>query len=200
MGCAVTKSAVSVSKPKDGVRVNDSPVPPFADPRLPLTTKQRFNILTSWKGIARAMESTGVSMFINLFQENVDLLNLFSKFQSLSTQESQKDSMELAFHASVVMATLDEGLRALDRVDYFLDYLGSVGRFHRKINGFKKEYFWKIEQPFLVAVQETLGDRYTSNMENIYKITIHFILESIVKGYNLSEEPRSDSNVTENYS
>ncbi|XP_013773183.1 neuroglobin-like [Limulus polyphemus] len=200
MGCAVTKSTITAVKPAGGVSANDSPVPPPADPRLPLTMKQRFSILSSWKGIARAMESTGVTMFIKLFQENSDLLNLFTKFQSLNTQESQKDSMELAQHASIVMATLDEGLRALDRVDYFIEYLESVGRFHRNIASFKKEYFWNIEQPFLAAVQETLGDRYTANMENIYKITIHFILETIVKGFNLHDERRKSPTAIENVS
>ncbi|XP_076354057.1 neuroglobin-like [Tachypleus tridentatus] len=192
MGCTVAKGMITAVKSTDGA--NDSLVPPPADPRLPLTMKQRFSILSSWKGIARAMESTGVTMFIKLFQENSDLLNLFTKFQSLNTQESQKDSMELAQHASIVMATLDEGLRALDRVDYFIKYLESVGRFHQNIAGFRKEYFWKIEQPFLAAVQETLGDRYTANMENIYKITIHFVLETIVKGYNLHDGRRKKSN------
>lgn len=43
--------------------------------------------------------------------------------------------------------------------------------------------FQKIEQPFLQAAKTTLGDRYTPNIENIYKITIKFILENLVKGY-----------------
>ncbi|KAH1027667.1 hypothetical protein HUJ05_001132 [Dendroctonus ponderosae] len=41
----------------------------------------------------------------------------------------------------------------------------------------------RIEKPFLEAVETTLGDRYTSNVENIYKITIKFIIETLVKGF-----------------
>ena len=41
----------------------------------------------------------------------------------------------------------------------------------------------KIETPFLEAVKETLEDRYTENMENIYKIIIKFILQTLVDGY-----------------
>lgn len=41
----------------------------------------------------------------------------------------------------------------------------------------------KIEQPFLEAAKTTLGDRYTPNIENIYKLTIRFILENLAKGY-----------------
>lgn len=41
----------------------------------------------------------------------------------------------------------------------------------------------KIETPFMVAVSQTLGDRFTPNVENIYKITIKFIIENLVEGY-----------------
>lgn len=34
------------------------------DSRLPLTAKQKYSMLASWKGISRAMESTGVCMFL----------------------------------------------------------------------------------------------------------------------------------------
>ena len=34
------------------------------DPRLPLTVRQRFNIMKSWKGIARNIQETGVLMFL----------------------------------------------------------------------------------------------------------------------------------------
>ncbi|XP_076321792.1 neuroglobin-like [Tachypleus tridentatus] len=191
MGGTVTKGLQAIVwKTQDDStcdRLDDPPVPAPPDPRLPLTAKQRFNISKSWKGIARAMEPTGIIMFIKLFEENEDLITLFEKFQYLKTQESRMESTELAQHASIVMTTLDEAIRSMDKVDYFIDYLHSVGNFHRKISGFKKEYFWNIEDPFLTAVKETLGDRYTENMENIYKITIRFILETLSEGFDLSD-------------
>lgn len=44
-------------------------------------------------------------------------------------------------------------------------------------------YQQKIEKPFLAAVSSTLGDRYTDNVEGIYKITIKFIIETLVEGF-----------------
>lgn len=41
----------------------------------------------------------------------------------------------------------------------------------------------KIEKPFLSAVETTLGDRYTENVEGIYKLTIKFLLETLVHGF-----------------
>jgi hypothetical protein len=50
--------------------------------------------------------------------------------------------------------------------------------------------FQRIERPFLEAVQMTLGDRYTENIESIYKVTIKFIIETLVRGY---EEKKPDT-------
>lgn len=41
----------------------------------------------------------------------------------------------------------------------------------------------KIEKPFLAAVSTTLGDRYTDNVEGIYKITLKFVIETLVEGF-----------------
>lgn len=45
----------------------------------------------------------------------------------------------------------------------------------------------KIETPFLTAVQTTLGDRYTENVEGIYKLTIKFIIQTLVTGFEASD-------------
>lgn len=50
-------------------------------------------------------------------------------------------------------------------------------------------HFWfllflqKIEKPFLEAVKTTLDERYTENIENIYKIAIRLIIETLVAGF-----------------
>jgi neuroglobin len=60
--------------------------------------------------------------------------------------------------------------------------------------------FQKIEKPFLTAVEQTLGDRYTQNVEGIYKQTIKFIIETLVAGYNESANSKNNSiaNTTSN--
>ncbi|XP_031341039.1 uncharacterized protein LOC116169153, partial [Photinus pyralis] len=124
-----------------------------------------------------------------LFEEHNELLSLFNKFRELKNKDQQINSLELAEHASTVMETIDEAIRTLDNIDSFLEYVHQVGASHRKVQGFKAEYFWKIEAPFLAAVKQTLGDRYTENVEAIYHITIKFILETLVKGYNNANSP-----------
>ncbi|XP_063992952.1 neuroglobin-like [Diachasmimorpha longicaudata] len=181
MGCELTKLASSGSQNRSGRE--SPPPPPATDSRLPLTARQKYTVIASWKAVARAMEPTGVYMFVKLFEDNAELLNLFTKFRELKTKEEQTNSTALAEHAVKVMQTLDEGIKGLDDIDEFFAYLHQVGASHTKIPGFNKAFFWKIEAPFLEAVSRTLGDRYTDNVETIYKLTIKFIIETLIVGY-----------------
>ena len=44
--------------------IRSLPPPLPKDPRLPLTIRQKFNIVKSWKSISRTMEPTGIFMFV----------------------------------------------------------------------------------------------------------------------------------------
>lgn len=62
MGCELGKLSKSGANPNsfDACDVQQ----PKVDPRLPLTAKQKYTMMASWKGISRAMETTGIYMFI----------------------------------------------------------------------------------------------------------------------------------------
>ncbi|KAH9417465.1 neuroglobin-like [Dermatophagoides pteronyssinus] len=188
MGCPLSKSGDDSNssrrqKSLDPFETEENIGNKTFDPRLPLTVKQKFNLSKSWKGISREMEMTGVLMFVKLFEETPDILNLFTKFQELKTKDSQLKSMELAEHATKVMANLDEMINGLDDMDYFFHHLHNLGKFHRKIPGFQKENFLKLEKPFIEAVKEVLQERYTDNMANIYNIIIKLILQTVAEGF-----------------
>lgn len=48
-----------------------------------------------------------------------------------------------------------------------------------------------IEEPFIVAVHEALGDRFTSRVEGIYRKTIKFILSTLTTGFEHRDQPQS---------
>lgn len=83
-----------------------------------------------------------ICSFFRLFEDHQELLVLFDKFKHLKTKEEQAVNMELTEHANRVMSTLDEGIKGLDDLDSFFEYLHQVGASHRRIPGFKVEYFW----------------------------------------------------------
>ena len=41
------------------------------DPRLPLNARQKYSMLASWKGISRALEPTGIYMFIKYVSTSI---------------------------------------------------------------------------------------------------------------------------------
>lgn len=92
--------------------------------------------------VSSAVISSLIVSCRRLFEEHQELLNLFEKFRELRTRDEQANSMELAEHANTVMTTLDEGIKALDNLDSFFDFLTQVGASHHRIPGFKPEYFW----------------------------------------------------------
>jgi neuroglobin len=82
------------------------------------------------------------SLTFRLFEEHSELILLFEKFRELKTREEQAQSEELAEHANKVMETLDEGIRSLDELDVFFQYLHDVGASHTRIPGFTPDHFW----------------------------------------------------------
>ena len=50
--------------------------------------------------------------------------------------------------------------------------------------------FQKIHDPFLLAVKESLGDRFSISLENTYRIVIRYIISTMVKA--LGEKMGSD--------
>lgn len=65
MGCKLGKLAASTKSDGTNALGPSEPPPPAApDPRLPLSARQKYTMLASWKGISRAMQPTGICMFI----------------------------------------------------------------------------------------------------------------------------------------
>ncbi|KAJ8309517.1 hypothetical protein KUTeg_014391 [Tegillarca granosa] len=119
-----------------------------------------------------------------MFEQNREVLKLFGDFANY-TAEELVENRELEQHVTMVMNTIVEAISCLEDIDYVICMLHSIGKLHaKKMKNFDPQEFWKIEEPFLSAVKETLDDRYTANMDIIYKITIKFILEMLIEGFN----------------
>lgn len=73
MGCVQSQSEDSETKDKSKSGENTTSNGPggatnasnaVLDPRLPLNARQKYSMMASWKGISRALEPTGVYMFM----------------------------------------------------------------------------------------------------------------------------------------
>lgn len=57
-------------------------------------------------------------------------------------------------------------------------------------------FYQKIEQPFLKAVKQTLDERCNETIEEIYKIAIKLIIETIADGYGEDDDNDDDNDLT----
>lgn len=179
------------------------------DPRLPLNKRQIFKITKSWKAIARTMSKTGTAMFLNLFEQNRDLLYLFDRFQHLKGRQELHESMELREHAATVMSTLDQSINSLSDYDNFVTYLYSIGQLHRKVPGFKRDFFWvstlpsslylNLESPTLMEFKWLARDKEEAlNLHELVGIPSGFLrfLEHKLKETAHQQSEGTQSNIT----
>ncbi|RUS79879.1 hypothetical protein EGW08_012357 [Elysia chlorotica] len=156
------------------------PSPPAPDPRLPLTPMQVFKLKKNWKGVKRRLEDTGVEMLIRLFRLEPSAQAQFKNIRHLESEDKLRMSEDLEKHAGRLMATLDDIVNNIDNVDYALSKMPTVAQQDVQFQGFTANQLALIEQPFLDAVRIILDDRYTENMDTIYRILIKFILQHLV--------------------
>lgn len=121
-------------------------------------------------------------MFVRMFRSQPGLKDLFKDFRDLETDDEMRENEDLEKHATLVMNTLDDAITNIENVDLVLDLLHRIGKSHLRFQGFNVEYFWLAEQPLLEAIKITLGDRYSDNMDIIYKLVIRFLLTEVTKG------------------
>merc|ERR1719483_375977 len=58
--------------------------------KLGLTSKQMFLLKSSWKGISSEMQASGVTLFVDIFKSNKEVLNAFPKLNPNLTSSGMK--------------------------------------------------------------------------------------------------------------
>ena len=89
----------------------------------------------------------------------------------------------LESHATVVMEAIDLALSEIDNVEKMHHKLRNLGVEHMARH-IRPQLIDKIREPFLSAVEQTLGDRYSDRMRHIYEAFIDYLLNEIKAGYN----------------
>ncbi|KAK2190893.1 hypothetical protein NP493_65g03022 [Ridgeia piscesae] len=150
--------------------------------KFPLNEKEVFIVMRLWHDISRNMVDAGVVMFQRLFDTRNDVKIMFEKFRTVNKAELYADAA-LENHALLVMDAIDEAICNLDDEIEVVDMLLCNGESHRRFENFSSDAFWAIEDPFLFAVKNTLADRATPNVVDLFRRTIVYILQVLVKGY-----------------
>ncbi|VDN06464.1 unnamed protein product [Thelazia callipaeda] len=150
----------------------------FNDLRIPLTRKQKFVLIRNWKGIERDVTTAGIEMFLKMLADHPEYYELF-QFRNIAgeAKENQASDERLSAHGAAVMKFIGQAISQVEDADAFFALLEANGMRHAHKRLFKPEMFWEMEQPFLYSVKLTLGERYTDNMDAVYKTIIQLILQ-----------------------
>jgi neuroglobin len=159
------------------------------DPRCPLDERQLYGLTKSWKAINRNMSVTAINMFVRLFETNRDIQDLFSGFKDVQSVADLRNSKVLEGHAMKVFCTIDDTIVNFDDMDYVFRMLQIVAQSHStRFANFNPDYFLRVEDPFILAVKEELGDRFTISIETTYRTTIKFIVGTLATEFTIARQ------------
>jgi hemoglobin-like flavoprotein len=117
-----------------------------------------------------------------MFESNEELKKYFEKLKDKDNATLLKSQI-LLDHATVVMEAIDTTVTELDDAEKTHNNLKKMGVEH-KARGIAESHLSEIRTPFLKAIEETLGDRYSDRMRNIYEIFIDYVIKTMKEGYN----------------
>ncbi|KAK3887409.1 hypothetical protein Pcinc_008525 [Petrolisthes cinctipes] len=148
-----------------------------------LTQEQKQLIKTTWTLIEASVAKVGVVLFMGLFETHPDVQQVFTPFRGLQ-MEQVKQSKELRAHALRVMGFVEKAVRRLDQPEKLVRMIQECGRNHCHY-GARPDQVQHVVPQFLQAVQPTLGDEWTEDVEVAWSVLLNnltFIMkEAMVK-------------------
>ncbi|RNA29630.1 neuroglobin-like [Brachionus plicatilis] len=187
MGCASSNEAKeaktngAAKSAGDNGEAGPEPAAPKQNPYMSLTPKDVFSLKMSWKGIRRCLEETGTSAFTLLFNAHPDYLTCYEKLKDIPRDRLYTSTPFLDYVTSV-METMDLHVTELDDAQKTHQNIKKFGTDFKKID-IAKTIFDDLRGPLLKSIEQTLGDRYTDRMRNIYEIFIDYYLKTLAEGY-----------------
>uniref|UniRef100_A0A0K0FFT4 GLOBIN domain-containing protein n=1 Tax=Strongyloides venezuelensis TaxID=75913 RepID=A0A0K0FFT4_STRVS len=148
--------------------------------RIPLTERQKFLLVKNWKGISRRARDAGTNLFVQLLSEHQELSEYFmfgnvagkDKYEMLSDERIQN-------HGEAVMKILDSVITSVNDPQEMFRILEEQGKQHALKKNFKPELFREVEDALFYAIKLILDERYTDNMDSIYRVIMRTVLQAL---------------------
>jgi hypothetical protein len=117
-----------------------------------------------------------------MFEANPETKTYFEKFKNMSNEALSKYEPFIKY-VTDFMELFDTAVTELDEAEKTHQMLKKSGLDHKK-RELPDTLFKEMRNPFLKAVEQILGDRYSDRMRNIYEILIEYLLKALLEGYN----------------
>lgn len=138
----------------------------------------------SWKAVARALDATAKGTFVSFFKDHPEYQALHKNIAHLESEEKMLSSTTFETFVDEYFNVLDEAMECIekDMVDAAIANIKRQGQGHGKISGFTESYYKDMEQYFMKAVAEAMGDRFTEPTEQNFRRLYEFWTSNMIEG------------------
>ncbi|XP_060071947.1 uncharacterized protein LOC132551816 [Ylistrum balloti] len=154
----------------------------LTEPAPEFTDRQRELVVQTWGIIQEDMARVGVVMFMKLFETHPDVQDVFMPFKGQS-KEDLKHSSQLKAHALRVMNTVEKCLGRMNEPAKLQEMLHDLGTRHVMYSA-KVDYIDLIGPQFIWAIQSSVGDQWTPEVEqawsDLFKLISHYMKAAMV--------------------
>ncbi|XP_067009721.1 neuroglobin [Anabrus simplex] len=161
--------------PRKSVSSGSSPPPITTEAESPpeLSDQQKVLLRETWKELEDNIAKVGVITFISLFETHPDVQAVFMPFSGLPLDDL-KQSKQLKAHALRVMAFVQKAVARLHEPEKLQNLLQELGKKHHHY-GAKQQYVDLIGPQFIQAIQPSLEDRWTPELQQAWAQLFHYI-------------------------
>ncbi|KAM4723723.1 x globin [Anableps anableps] len=177
MGCAIsglaTKTEFSQRDREDAAAAAAAAHP---------SEEQVQMIKDSWKVIRDDIAKVGIIMFVRLFETHPQCKDVFFLFRDVQDLEKLRTNRELRAHGLRVMSFIEKSVARLDQPERLEALAVELGKSHYHYNAPPK-YFSYVGAEFICAVQPILKERWTTELEEAWKMMFQYVTSLMKQGY-----------------
>ncbi|KAK5618037.1 hypothetical protein CRENBAI_023197 [Crenichthys baileyi] len=177
MGCAIsglaTKTEFSQTDQEDAAAAAAAAHP---------SEEQIQMVKDSWKVIRDDIAKVGIIMFVRLFETHPECKDVFFLFRDVQDLERLRTNRELRAHGLRVMSFIEKSVARLDQPERLEALAVELGKSHYHYNAAPKYYNY-VGAEFICAVQPILKERWTTELEEAWKMMFQYLTSLMKQGY-----------------
>ncbi|CAH2328157.1 globin X [Pelobates cultripes] len=186
MGCVLSGLKWPRTPSKDHV----TPEPLL--PTLGLTPQQQQLLIETWELLKQDIAKVGVIVFIRLFETHPECKDVFFLFHDV---DDLKLSKELRAHGLRVLSVVEKSVARIENVTRLEKFLFELGRSHYRYKA-PPRYYQYVGIEFLSAIRPILKEKWTPEVEEVWKVLFTYICAVMKAGYQEEENKHNEKTPT----
>uniref|UniRef100_A0A8C5R5X5 Globin domain-containing protein n=1 Tax=Leptobrachium leishanense TaxID=445787 RepID=A0A8C5R5X5_9ANUR len=167
------------------------PVAPEASmPTLELSLQEQELLTESWTLIQQDIAKVGVIIFIRLFETHPECKDTFFLFRDVDDLQGLRMSKDLRAHGLRVLSFVEKSVARIENSSRLEELILELGKSHYRYNA-PPQYYQYVGMEFISAVCPILKEKWTSEVEEVWKVLFRYICAVMEAGYREEEKHRN---------